>query len=177
MSKLLDSQVQRHLPNLSEAEKIRLSDFLMAVDQAYKDSESDREMLERSLEISSKEMVQKNRKLQEEIEKLEKKIDDLRDEVSDRFDSLEDELMAVKNSVASIESKIAQMETILYKLQDGLDKVRQLGEANAEDIARQQGTLDDLKGQLAQAASRPKSNGFIGTVSNAIGGLIAGYQV
>ena len=53
---LLVRQLRKHLPP-EEAERPEIRDFLEAVDAAYRQSDDDRLMLERSLELSSFELL------------------------------------------------------------------------------------------------------------------------
>ncbi len=57
--RLLARQLRRHLPDLDEAPK-EWRELLAAVDDAYRQSDVDREMLERSLDLSSQELLQAN---------------------------------------------------------------------------------------------------------------------
>jgi len=60
---LLKRQIKRFLGNIDSMPQQWL-DFISAVDQAYSQSDIDREMLERSLEISSQELLQANSEMQ-----------------------------------------------------------------------------------------------------------------
>ncbi|HUB06561.1 MAG TPA: ATP-binding protein [Myxococcales bacterium] len=64
MHKLLARQLQRHLHGAPPPE---LEAFLRAVDEAYRSSDEDRLLLERSLDLSSHEMLALNARLQVEI--------------------------------------------------------------------------------------------------------------
>ncbi|MHB8417076.1 MAG: hybrid sensor histidine kinase/response regulator [Myxococcales bacterium] len=65
MHKLLERQIQRHLRGAPAPE---LAAFLAAIDEAYRGSDEDRRQLERSLELSSGEMLALNTRLQREVE-------------------------------------------------------------------------------------------------------------
>jgi len=57
MHSLLEKQIQRYLGIESRIpEKLKL--FIGAVDQAYRQFDDDREMLERTIELSSQELLQ-----------------------------------------------------------------------------------------------------------------------
>jgi signal transduction histidine kinase len=66
MHKLLDRQLRKF--GLSPAPS-ELEDFLATVDAAYCQADRDREMVERSLELASQELLQRNRQLREDIER------------------------------------------------------------------------------------------------------------
>ena len=75
MHRLLRRQLRKHLGVGVEGEIPEfLQAFIGAVDQAYADFESDRAMLERSLELSSNELSQTNKALNEKRAGLESKI-------------------------------------------------------------------------------------------------------
>ena len=77
MHKLLQRQIRKHLSNISEEQKRDMKDFLCAIEDAYSAHEEDRHMLERSLDISSEEMLEKNQRIQEKSEEHKKIIDNL----------------------------------------------------------------------------------------------------
>ena len=62
MHALLKRQLKRHAP-ADEEERARWNKFVQAVDDAYAQHEADRAMLERSLELSSEELLQSNSEL------------------------------------------------------------------------------------------------------------------
>ena len=65
MHKLLERQLKKIGYSGGSLSEKQLKRFIEAVDQAYKDDESDRKLLEHTLEISSKEMQQLYRDLEE----------------------------------------------------------------------------------------------------------------
>ena len=69
MHKLLQRQLRRHLKDAPPAES--LSDFLNAVDDAYQQSDQDRALIERSLELTSLELNERNALLRAQINELE----------------------------------------------------------------------------------------------------------
>lgn len=66
MHKLLERQVRKLAPSLGAPE---FAAFLSAVDAAYGQADRDREMIERSLELASQELLERNRQLREDIER------------------------------------------------------------------------------------------------------------
>ena len=66
MHKLLQRQLRKFL---SGALPPGFEDFIASVDAAYSQADKDREMAERSLELASKELFERNRQLSEDIER------------------------------------------------------------------------------------------------------------
>ena len=73
LHRLLRRQARRHL-NLNGAAPGELEPFLEAVSAAYRQADDDREMLERSLELSSRELMQANDSLKKVLETLEVRV-------------------------------------------------------------------------------------------------------
>ncbi|HEX5002741.1 MAG TPA: ATP-binding protein [Bacteroidia bacterium] len=67
-NKLLERQLKRHFGNKSIPEE--LTEFLKTINASYEHYAQDRLMLERSIDISSEEMIELNNKLKEEGENL-----------------------------------------------------------------------------------------------------------
>jgi two-component system NtrC family sensor kinase len=63
MHKLLERQLRKFGPLPAECEG-----FLAAIDAAYTQADRDRDMLQRSLELASRELLERNRQLREDIE-------------------------------------------------------------------------------------------------------------
>lgn len=62
--KLLQRQYRKYLQDKIDASsQLHLEDFLNAVDNAYKDFEADRELIERAMDLSSSEMLELNEQL------------------------------------------------------------------------------------------------------------------
>jgi two-component system, NtrC family, sensor kinase len=66
MHKLLERQVRKLGPVVAPA---GFEQFLTAVDAAYQQADRDREMVERSLELASQELLERNRQLRQDIER------------------------------------------------------------------------------------------------------------
>jgi diguanylate cyclase (GGDEF)-like protein len=75
MHKLLRRQLRKLLPN-AEQQK-HLHDFLNAVSQAYEQADAERNLLERSLDLTSKELSARNRELNQKLQQLERLHQDL----------------------------------------------------------------------------------------------------
>jgi two-component system NtrC family sensor kinase len=75
---LLLRQIQRYLGDLSVSnvsDPQGLHDFLMAIDQAYQQFDEDHALLERSLELSSEELLTANTQLQQLIKSVEVQVE------------------------------------------------------------------------------------------------------
>ncbi|MDP3697654.1 MAG: ATP-binding protein [Candidatus Taylorbacteria bacterium] len=72
MHRALERQIKRYIGNLSVPPE--LSDFLEAVSQTYAHFDEDRTLLDRSLELSSKEFTGLNRRLDKEKDIVEQKV-------------------------------------------------------------------------------------------------------
>ncbi len=66
---LLQRQIRRHLPNMDS--------FLMSVNKAYQELEQDRLMAERSLDLMSKELLEKNAEVMKTLKELQRTQDQL----------------------------------------------------------------------------------------------------
>src|SRR5438270_2547434 len=67
MHKLLERQLKRYLGSLDAIREAWLP-FINAINEAYEQGEADRALLERSLELTSQELLAKNQHLREDIE-------------------------------------------------------------------------------------------------------------
>jgi two-component system, NtrC family, sensor kinase len=74
MHRLLQRQLKRHLSHLGPL-PAEWDNFLAAVDDAYCQFESDHSMLERSLELSSEELLQSNTQLQTLLNEVEEQVE------------------------------------------------------------------------------------------------------
>ncbi|HET6990706.1 MAG TPA: PAS domain-containing protein, partial [Bacteroidia bacterium] len=71
LNKLLSRQIQKHFGSLEEIPENFLS-LLKVISDSYDHYEKDRNMLERSIELSSNEMIELNNKLREETSEVKK---------------------------------------------------------------------------------------------------------
>ncbi len=69
MNKILERQIKKVFGSLEKL-PLGIADLLKLVSDTYDHAEDDRLMIERSLEVSSKELGELNRKTKEESEKL-----------------------------------------------------------------------------------------------------------
>ena len=75
MNKLLQRQLQKHFPGQVPG---NLSKLLEVISESYDHYEKDRKLIERSIELSSKEMVELNNVIKKEKEELKKAHNDVR---------------------------------------------------------------------------------------------------
>ncbi|WP_432738667.1 response regulator [Maridesulfovibrio sp. FT414] len=88
---LLKRQLKRHLNIDAESLEGPLLKFVQAVNDAYQDSDADRRMLERSLELSSAELMDANMSLTRLLEELEERVEE-------RTSELQTSQLALKES-------------------------------------------------------------------------------
>lgn len=82
MKRLLERQIRKHLSFLTSEEFKKLEPFFNAVEEAYDYSESDRRLMEHSLDISSKELLEINESLRKNAEEKQKVLDTLFDSIN-----------------------------------------------------------------------------------------------
>ncbi|WP_279323344.1 sensor histidine kinase [Salinibacter grassmerensis] len=62
----MERQLEKHLGSPDDIPR-ELEDFIQAVDKSYTQADEDRELLERSLELTSEELVERNERLRDEL--------------------------------------------------------------------------------------------------------------
>ena len=67
MNTLLIRQIQKYFGNIDDIPK-ELKPLFESIDEAYDGFEKDRELIERSLDLSSKELMEVNQRLRKEVE-------------------------------------------------------------------------------------------------------------
>lgn len=77
MHRLLERQLRRHFGAIDKI-PAELGPFLKAVSDAYDQGDKDRELLERAMEISSRELVERNADLRHEVAERERTSEELR---------------------------------------------------------------------------------------------------
>jgi PAS domain S-box-containing protein len=112
MHRVLERQIKRYLGERAVIPPEWLP-LLKAVSDAYASSEEDRALLDRSLELSSKEFSETNRQLREAKEKTEQIV-------QERTRELEHALSDLQIQKGSLETAKAQDEAILLSIGDGL---------------------------------------------------------
>lgn len=78
--RLLQRQLRRHLPDASQ--QATLAPLLAAISQVYAQSDYDRELLERSLDITSQELIERYELAQHSLQELERSQADLQHSLS-----------------------------------------------------------------------------------------------
>ena len=106
----LERQIKKHLGSIDDLpERVRL--FLAVISDSYDNSDEDRVLLERSLSISSREMTEKNQKLQAEVALSAKKAKELEETKAAILNVLEDEKKTVE-SLRESENRLRQAQSI-----------------------------------------------------------------
>lgn len=88
MHKILERQIKKYLAGAPMTPEFK--SFLDAIDTAYNNFDEDRKLLDRSVEISSKEFYEINNKLKSNQTELETKISDLQNTRKAVLNLLED---------------------------------------------------------------------------------------
>ena len=79
MHSLLQHQLKRHLGDSAASLPAAWQQFIAAVDEAYQQADSDRQMIEHSLELMSQELTERNRDLRQQLADLKQAENSLRD--------------------------------------------------------------------------------------------------
>ena len=101
LNKLLERQIKRYLKNTDPSENPELKELLFAISLAYQHHEEDRQLVERALEISSKELSQSNSELRKASIIIEEKNRDLISSL-EYAKLVQDSLLAGESSLKSI---------------------------------------------------------------------------
>ncbi len=97
-SNLLRRQIKKYLKNLTPEEFSKLSKFIESVDMEYADMKEDRTFLERTVDLNSKELWEKNKKLEDILEKnikINEKLENSRFHLQTIIDNLWEWLMVI----------------------------------------------------------------------------------
>ncbi len=124
-SRLLQRQIRKHLKKFSDEEKIRAGDFLRAIDQEYINVKEDRVFLERKLDVSTKELSEKNERLKDIVLnniKVLQKVEESKKYLSLLIDNLWEGLIVVDNNrlITEVNARAEQMmgikkEVLIWK--------------------------------------------------------------
>lgn len=115
MHSLLERQLRRFLPG-ELASNPALEGFLAAVDDAYRQSDTDRAMLERSLELSSGELLQANEELRNSERSLSAGLLDRTVELERALQSLAQEMGERLRAQEALTREEAKFRTFIEKL-------------------------------------------------------------
>ena len=99
MHRLLARQIKRHKLEQEEIDKI--SGLLSDIDLAYKDHDQERNIIERSLELTSEELNERNRVLRSKLELIEtthNKLEDSLSVLNSIFDSTGEAILGFDNT-------------------------------------------------------------------------------
>lgn len=96
--RLLQRQLKRHLGNQTNIALPEIQEFIAAVNEAYWQAESDRTRLERTLEISSEELLQVNARMQTLLQTMETQVIERTAELTQANAELEATLQELKQT-------------------------------------------------------------------------------
>ena len=68
LHRLIQRQIKKYLP--AKAESTALGEFIEAVNQSYFQADQDRKLLERSIDLTSKELMERNKELEDQLAEL-----------------------------------------------------------------------------------------------------------
>ncbi|MCH9679855.1 MAG: response regulator [Deltaproteobacteria bacterium] len=130
MHRLLLSQVQRHLGDDEDSLPPPLRKLLAEIEATYEQADLDREHLEHSLELTSKELITRNRELQAEVDALAKAEHALRvgeDRTRAILAALPDALLVISEDGVILEAE--DFDSTLLTMPVGQARGRPLDEA------------------------------------------------
>ena len=107
MNKLLQRQLQKHFGKADQVPENFIK-LLNVISESYDHYEKDRKMIERSIELSSKEMIELNSQLKKEKEELKKAHKELK--------TLFEDINEVLYSVDMVSYKLIQMSAVCEKV-------------------------------------------------------------
>ena len=131
MHTLLRRQLRRYLG--SEEPPADLKDLLAAVDGAYAESDSDRALVERSLELASNELMERNTLLKQDVEtrrKTEQQLTETLSVLASTLDSTADGILVVSThdrKVSSFNQRFLDMWRIPREVADTHDDESLIG--------------------------------------------------
>jgi len=126
LHKLLVTQIKRHLKEMKEIPS-EWNEFIEAISLAYLDAEDDYELMERAMNISSEELMEKNSALMDEISKrkqVEGKLKNINSELEQRVKIRTKELNQTNQKLNIEVNKLNESEsrirTIMNSVVDGI---------------------------------------------------------
>ncbi|MBN1217994.1 MAG: PAS domain S-box protein [Anaerolineae bacterium] len=122
MHKLLERQLKRHIGSVDSVPE-EWKKFIEVVDEVYRQTDIDRTLLERSLDLTSEELFEKNQQLQQQVAVEQKRAAELGQEITER-----------KRAEESLQESEFRLQTIMNSVQAGIVMVdaetREIVEAN-----------------------------------------------
>ncbi len=103
LHKTLVRQVRKYLGEIDLSSK-DCQKFLQSVSEVYKHSDDDRRMIERSLELSSRELTEKNSQLEKEIGQVLEQTDELQ-RLNDLMVDRELKMILMKKHIKELEEQ------------------------------------------------------------------------
>lgn len=142
MHKLLLRQLKRHI-DLTDAIPPSWQGFIDAVNESYHQADADRALLEHALDLSSQELMERNRQLQENLAERQRKEAALRQAEEERL-KLQDEM--IRMQAAALE----QLSTPLIPISDDILVMPLIGTIDSRRAQKIMETL--LQGLVAHQA-------------------------
>jgi len=106
--KLLERQIKKYLKT-KDLSSDECQDFFKSVSDSYQHNDEDRELIERSLEISSRELGEKNKQLQDEITQVMEQTQEM-EKLNNLMIGREIKMIELKKQIAKLTEKINQLE-------------------------------------------------------------------
>ncbi len=126
MHKLLARQLKRHFGDLDDL-PAELSEFIAAVDDAYHQADADRQLLERSLDLTSDELLEANAELRLDREELEKRVADRTAELLAANRKLEREIAERRTAELRLRASELRFQTLADHSPTGIFHADALG--------------------------------------------------
>ncbi len=173
MHPLLNRQVKRHICDPTSVPP-ELQNFLKAVDDAYVQFDADHGMLERSLALSSEELLQTNTKLQDLLSVVEAQVADRTAQLLQANIQLQGFLNLLEDQVATRTAELADKNIELNQTLNDLQKT-QIHLIQSEKIS----SLGQLVGGVAHEINNPVNfiHANLAHLRNDIGDLLSFIQL
>jgi len=146
LHRLLRRQIKRHLPkgeNIPEEWR----EFIEAVNNAYHQFDDDREMLERSLDLSSQELLQVNADLKNLLNELDVRVRERTTELN--------------TSNARLRAEIAEREQVELRLRESEESLRKMAGQVEESLRKTRNVLDNILESMPSAIIGLDTQGVI----------------
>ncbi len=137
MHKLLERQIKEHLEGFDQPSIDKLQPLFAVINEAYETADKDRVLTERSVDISSREMADKNHQLELEVEANRDAIHSLKQTLSTLEPKVFDPSDAYKQDEAKELVRLANyLRSMVITNRRALEEVERQ-EENAEELSRQ----------------------------------------